>query len=73
VASSGSTSDFPEMSVIEERTEGREKRYFKVSSLTWWGGGVHEGNLFIRQIHEQKKTSMKKEGGGGGGGGGVGT
>ena len=54
MASSGSTSDFPEMSVIEERTEGREKRYFKVSSLTWWGGGgVHEGNLFIRQIHEQ--------------------
>jgi hypothetical protein len=57
VASSGSTSDFPEMSVIEERTEGREKRYFKVSSLTWWGGGVHEGNLFIRQIHEQKKQA----------------
>ena len=27
MASSGSTSDFPEMSVIEERTEGREKRY----------------------------------------------
>jgi hypothetical protein len=55
VASSGSTSDFPEMSVIEERTEVKKKRYFRVSSLTWWGGELNEGNLFIRQIHEQKK------------------
>jgi hypothetical protein len=30
VASSGSKLDFPEMSAIENTTEGREKRYFTI-------------------------------------------
>jgi hypothetical protein len=30
VTSSGSKSDFPEMSAIEDTTEGRKKRYFTI-------------------------------------------
>ena len=56
MASSGSTSDFPEMSVIEERTEGREKRYFTiffggggVSIRRWWEGVLN--HWLIRFYH----------------------
>jgi len=45
VASSGSTSDFPEMSVIEERTEGREKRYFTIFFGVGGWGGIYCENI----------------------------